>query len=66
MVKIQLAQNFPPFLNRPFTRVFQRLLHKSPDPVEFRPSIQNMLEVKLSFEMCDSWETEQRIPAVYP
>jgi hypothetical protein len=59
------APKFPPFLSRPFNRVFQRLRHKSLDPVEFRSGIQNMLEIKLSFETCNRWETEQRILAVY-
>ena len=66
MVTTRVAQNFPPFLSGPFTRVFQRLRHKSPDPVEFRSGIQNILEIKLSFETCDRWEIEQRILAVYP
>jgi hypothetical protein len=56
----------PLFLSTSFTTVFQLLPHESPDPVEFRSGIHNMLEIKLSFETCDRWETEQRILAVHP
>jgi len=53
MVRTRMAQYFPPFLSKPFTRVFQKLHQKSPDSVEFRTGIHSVLEIKLSIGTCD-------------